>query len=72
MGAGSSQADVVSGSDEGAGMRTAAYVLYGVGGAAAIGGALWYLLDRRHVGAAERSDVIIGAWPGGVSLRARW
>ncbi len=68
----SAQGDAVAGEDEGAGQRTAAYVLYGVGAAAVAGGALWYLLDDPVPEAALAPRLLFSPWHGGVALRALW
>ena len=69
----SAQGDALAAGDDGSGQRTAAYVLYGVGGAAVTGAVLWYLLqDPGAQDAAAAPRLLLIPRPGGLTLRAGW
>ena len=48
--------------------RTVATVLYSVGGAAAVGSVLWFLLDRRYESSRYKPPLAVHVGPGGVTL----
>lgn len=47
---------------------TAAYAMYGVGGAAAIGSVVWFVLDKRFETTKYRPPLKVNVTPGGVTL----